>query len=292
MTKRKPITETGFNQEPLGKEYFDYARYVVASLVNSVELKWNPGRTGISLDDFVLDTSIYAIEITREDYKKGLLRKENDNSFRKFFWYRIKKAFFAKLDELVKDSKKAVFDEHLGKLYEGTAVDFGPSDDADERTSQDTILLFYSAEKAMALEESYATKMAFVAQIRHIVSRMSPNDQRLFYLKYQLDFSDEDFRLWKEIKDQKHVKDPFTKMAHLKFGISEGYARKRICQIKADISAELNRLGFTTGTYRENTSVPTTIQMITATRRPSPFDLDIDKFSDADCRDILMELCF
>ena len=282
IRKRQPITEAGFLQEPLGQQYFDYARYTVASLVRDVELKWHPGRSGISLDDFVLDASIYAIELAKEDYAKGVFRNENADSFRKFFYWRIFKAFFAKLDELGKDPNKAVFDERLAKYYEGTAVDFGPSDDA--------FLVFYSAEKAMALEESHEAKMAYVSMIRSIVSRMSPNDQRLFYLKYQLDFTDEDFRLWKEIKEQKHVKDPFTKMAHLKYGISEGYARKRICQIKADISAELNKLGLTPGGYRENTSVPTTIQAITDTQRPSPFDLEIDNLTDADCHDILVEL--
>ena len=131
-TTGKPITEEGFLQEPLGREFFDYAKNVIRSFINHVELKWYPGRTGMSLDDFVLDTASYAIEITREDYQKGKLRQENENSFKNFYWFRIKKAFFAKLDELGRDSKIAVFDERLGKYYEGTAVDFGLADEYDD----------------------------------------------------------------------------------------------------------------------------------------------------------------
>ena len=77
---RQPITEAGFIQEPLGKQYFDYARYTAASFVRDVELKWHPGRAGISLDDFVMDTSIYAIELAKKDYAKGLFPPSWTNS--------------------------------------------------------------------------------------------------------------------------------------------------------------------------------------------------------------------
>lgn len=54
---------------------------------------------------------------------------------------------------------------------------------------------------------------------------MSPTDQRLFNLKFQFDFSDEDYRMWETISAQKHVKDPFTKLAHDKYGVSKDYAK-------------------------------------------------------------------
>ena len=49
--------------------------------------------------------------------------------------------------------------------------------------------------------------MTYVRKIREIVARMSPTDQRLFNLKFQFDFSDEDYRMWETISAQKHVKD-------------------------------------------------------------------------------------
>ena len=276
---RQPITE------PLGKQYFDYARHVAGSLINSVELKWNPGRTGMSLDDLVMETAVTAIELTKEDYAKGLYRNEQDNSFKNFFWWRIKKAFFTKLDELGKDPNYAVFDARLAKYYEGTAVDFGSTDE-----KNDVILYFYSAEKAEVLEESHQSKMQYVRKILDIVSKMNPSDQRLFYLKYQLDFSDEDFQLWKKIGQQKHVKDPFTKMVQEKFGLSENYAKKRISQIKADIIAKLNQSGHTQENYKQNTSMPTMLQSLFASRPRPEFDIDIENLSEADCREILVEL--
>ena len=316
MTGRKPITEEGFNREPLGQEYFDYARNVIGSLINDVELKWYPGQTGLSMDDFVIDASIYAIEMTREDYKKGLLRNEDEKSFKKFFWHRIKKSFFKKLDELGKDPRQGVFDERLGKYYEGTAVDFGPMDENDEelilpvsgqeeeheekrkvshrtpKKDNDVVYYYYSPEKADVLEESHQTKMWYVQKILDIVSRMSPGDQRLFKLKYQLDFSREDYRMWKTIGDQKHVKDPFTKMAHEKYGISENYARKRICEIMADIRSTMSKAGHTEASYRQNTSVPVMLQSLQNAPQTAPFDLDIDSLSEADCREILIELSY
>ena len=111
--------------------------------------------------------------------------------------------------------------------------------------------------------------MQYVRQILDIVSRMSPSDQRLFYLKYQFGFSDEDYQLWKSIGQQKHVKDPFTKMAQEKYGLSENYAKKRISQIKADIIAKMNQSGHTQASYRQATSMPTMLQSLTASR-PRP----------------------
>jgi len=309
MQGRKPITEAGFLQEPLAQEYYDYARYVVGSMVSQVELKWDSGQSGMSLDDFVMDVVISAIELTREDYGKGLLERKNENSFKDFFWWRIKKAFYKKLEELKSDPGRAVFDERLGKYYEGMAVEFGPRDENDEpsviddndgeakipvtrtpkRINADVILYHYSAEKAQALEENREIKMSYVRRIREIVAKMSPTDQRLFNLKFQFDFSDEDCRMWKTISARKHVKDPFTIMAHDKYGLTEGYARKRISLIKSDIIKKLKESGHTPASYRERTSVPM-LEMLVV-RRPEPeFDLDIENLSEADCRDILVEL--
>ena len=138
--------------------------------------------------------------------------------------------------------------------------------------------------------EKNAGKMTYVRKIREIVARMSTNDQRLFNLKFQFDFSDEDYRMWETISTQKHVKDPFTKMAHDKYGVNEEYARKRICLIKADIVKKLNEAGYTRESYRQQTSLPNTLEFLQA-RKPAPaFDLDIEGLSEADCRDILMEL--
>ena len=81
--------------------------------------------------------------------------------------------------------------------------------------------------------------MTYVRKIREIVARMSPNDQRLFNLKFQFDFSDQDYRMWETISAQKHVKDPFTKMAHDKYGYSEGYAKKRISLINSEFCNNL-----------------------------------------------------
>ena len=210
------------------------------------------------------------------------------------------------------DPGRAVFDERLGKYYEGTAVEFAPRDDNDEpsfledsdkeapsdtsskrhpkKANDGVILYHYSAEKAKALEESHEIKMTYVRKIREIVARMSPNDQRLFNLKFQFDFSDQDYRMWETISAQKHVKDPFTKMAHDKYRVSEGYAKKRISLIKADIVKKLSEAGHTQESYRQQTSLPLTLEWLQV-KKPAPaFDLDIEGLTEADCRDILMEL--
>ena len=138
--------------------------------------------------------------------------------------------------------------------------------------------------------EKNAGKMTYVRKIREIVARMSPTDQRLFNLKFQFDFSDQDYRMWETISAQKHVKDPFTKMAHDKYGYSEGYAKKRISLINANILKKLNEAGYTRESYRQQTSLPNTLEFLQA-RKPAPaFDLDIEGLSEADCRDILVEL--
>ena len=311
-TARKPLTEQDFVQNPTGKQFLDYARYNIGSMISRVELKWDPGYTGMSLDLFVNDVAMHGIELAREDLAKGLLRNEKEKSFQEFLWWRIKKAFNERLKELGGDPGRAVFDERLGKYYEGTAVEFGPRDDNDEpsvledsdkeapsdtsskrhpkKANDGVILYHYSAEKAKALEESHEIKMTYVRKIREIVARMSPNDQRLFNLKFQFDFSDEDYRMWETISAQKHVKDPFTKMAHDKYRVSEGYAKKRISLIKADIVKKLSEAGHTRESYRQQTSMPNTLEFLQA-RKPAPaFDLDIEGLSEADCRDILMEL--
>ena len=311
-TARKPLTEQDFVQNPTGKQFLDYARYNIGSMISRVELKWDPGYTGMSLDLFVNDVAMHGIELAREDLAKGLLRNEKEKSFQEFLWWRLKKAFNESLKELGGDPGRAVFDERLGKYYEGTAVEFGPREDNDEpsvledsdkeaasdtsskrhpkKANDGVILYHYSAEKAKALEESHEIKMTYVRKIREIVARMSPTDQRLFNLKFQFDFSDEDYRMWETISAQKHVKDPFTKMAHDKYGVSEGYARKRICLIKADIVKKLNEAGYTRESYRQQTSLPLTLEFLQV-RKPAPaFDLDIEGLSEADCRDILVEL--
>lgn len=311
-TARKPLTEQDFAQNPTGKQFMDYARNSIGSMISRVELKWDPGYTGMSLDLFVNDVAIHGIELAREDLAKGLLRNEKEKSFQEFLWWRIKKAFNERLEELGSDPGRAVFDERLGKYYEGAAVEFAPRDDNDEpsvlenqdreddsgtsskrppkKANDGVILYHYSAEKAKALEESHEIKMTYVRKIREIVARMSPTDQRLFNLKFQFDFSDEDYRMWETISAQKHVKDPFTKMAHDKYGVSEGYARKRISLIKADIVKKLSEAGHTPESYRQQTSLPNTLEYLQA-RKPAPaFDLDIEGLSEADCRDILVEL--
>ena len=311
-TARKPLTEQDFVQNPTGKQFLDYARYNIGSMISRVELKWDPGYTGMSLDLFVNDVAMHGIELAREDLAKGLLRNEKEKSFQEFLWWRLKKAFNESLKELGGDPGRAVFDERLGKYYEGTAVEFGPRDDNDEpsvledsdkeaasdtsskrhpkKANDGVILYHYSAEKAKALEESHEIKMTYVRKIREIVARMSPTDQRLFNLKFQFDFSDEDYRMWETISAQKHVKDPFTKMAHDKYGYSEGYAKKRISLIKADIVKKLSEAGHTRESYRQQTSLPNTLEFLQA-RKPAPaFDLDIEGLSEADCRDILVEL--
>ena len=310
MNKRIPITEAGFLQEPLGKEYYDYAKNVVGSLISQVALKWDAGKSGITLDDFVMDVTMYAIELAIKDYKKGLLDRKNGDSFKNFFWWRIKKAFHCKLDELGKNPDRAIFDERLGKYYEGVAAEVRTRDENDEpsvldddnegqakipvqripkKLNSDVILYHYSEEKARALEENHEIKMSYVRRIREIVAKMSPSDQRLFNLKFQFDFSDEDYKMWETISNQKHVKDPFAKMASQKYGISEGFAKKRISQIKAFIISRLKEAGHSPNRYRENTSVPV-LEMLVVKRLAPEFNLDIDNLSEADCHDILVEL--
>ena len=132
--------------------------------------------------------------------------------------------------------------------------------------------------------------MTYVRKIREIVARMSPTDQRLFNLKFQFDFSDQDYRMWETISAQKHFKDPFTKMAHDKYGVSEGYAKKRISLIKADSVKNLSEAGHTPESYRQQTSLPLTLEWLQVKKPALVFDLDIEGLTEADCRDILFEL--
>ena len=139
-------------------------------------------------------------------------------------------------------------------------------------------------------QESHEIKITYVRKIREIVARMSPTDQRLFNLKFQFDFSDQDYRMWETLSAQKHVKDPFTKMAHDKYDVSEGYAKKRISLIKADVVKNLCEAGHTPESYRQQTSLPLTLEWLQV-KKPDPvFDLDIEGLTEADCRDILFEL--
>ena len=99
-TERKPLTEQDFVQNPAGKQFMNYARNSIGSMISSVEMKWDPGQSGMSLDVFVNDAALYAIELAREDHARGLFRNENADSFRKFFYGRILKAFHTKLKDL------------------------------------------------------------------------------------------------------------------------------------------------------------------------------------------------
>ena len=91
--------EQDFILDPTGKQFLDYARYNIGSMISSVEMKWDPGQSGMSLDLFVNDAALYAIELAREDHAKGLFRNENADSFMKFFYGRILKAFHTKLED-------------------------------------------------------------------------------------------------------------------------------------------------------------------------------------------------
>ncbi len=75
-TTRKPLTEQDFEQNPTGKHFLDYARYNIGSMISSVEMKWDPGYTGMSLDLFVNDVAMHGIELAREDLAKGLLLRK------------------------------------------------------------------------------------------------------------------------------------------------------------------------------------------------------------------------
>lgn len=119
---------------------------------------------------------------------------------------------------------------------------------------------------------------------------MSPTDQLLFNPKFQFDFSDEDYRMWERISAQKHLKDHFTKMSHDKYGYSEGYTKKRISLIKADIVKKLSEAGHTQESYRQQTSLPLTLEWLQVKKSAPVFDLDIEGLTEADCRDILVEL--
>ena len=79
-------------------------------------------------------------------------------------------------------------------------------------------------------------------------------------------------------------------MAHDKYGYIEVYVKMRISLIKDDIVKKLNEAGYTRESYRQQTSLPLTMEFLQA-RKPAPaFDLDIEGLSETDCRDILMEL--
>lgn len=52
---------------------------------------------------------------------------------------------------------------------------------------------------------------------------------------------------------------------------------------------KLSEAGHTPKSYRQQTSLPNTLEFLQA-RKPAPaFDLDIEGLSEADCRDILVE---
>ena len=67
---------------------------------------------------------------------------------------------------------------------------------------------------------------------------------------------------------------------------------KKAEQTKADIIAKLNQSGSTSSSYKQDTSVPTMLQNLTASRPKLDFGLDTENLSEADCRDILVELFY
>ena len=75
-TARKPLTEQDFILDPTGKQFLDYARYNIGSMISRVEMKWDPGQSGMSLDVFVNDVAMHGIELAREDLAKGLLLRK------------------------------------------------------------------------------------------------------------------------------------------------------------------------------------------------------------------------
>lgn len=335
-TTLKPVTEKSLMQKPMGEELFVYARNVIASMIKTVELKWHQERTGMTLDDFIADTAARAIILTEDDYQKGLFRQEGENSFKNFFWFRIKKAFFLQLEELSRDSQSTTFDESMGKYYEDRAAGYGTGSERDEdsccdstdaeeapcenepedgeeaagdtpktkkaadptirrtlEVGSDESPYSYSHEKAMALEENRRIKMKYVERILLLVSQMSPKDQMLFKMKFQIDFSEDDCRMWEAISQQPHVKDPYGRMAHEKFGCSEGYAKKRISMILSKLKSDLYGAGYTREAYRESVAMPGTMHHIIAEKNVIHlFDFDVQNLSEDDCRDILLELAF
>lgn len=334
-TTLNPVTEKSLMQKPMGEELFVYARNVIASMIKKVELKWHRERTGMTLNDFIADTAARAIILTEDDYQKGLFRQEGENSFKNFFWFRIKKAFFLQLEELSRDSQSTTFDESMGKYYEDRAAGYGPrgghddsccdSTDADEipcdndsedddeaagdapkamkatgatvrRTPEagsNEAPYSYSHENAMALEENRRIQMKYVEKIFLFVSQMSPKDQLLFKMKFQIDFSEDDCRMWEAISQQPHVKDPYGRMAHEKLGCSEGYAKKRISMILSKLKSDLYGAGYTREAYRESVAMPGTMHHIIAEKNVIHlFDFDVQNLSEDDCRDILLELAF
>lgn len=118
-TTRKPLTEQDFVQNPTGKQFLNYALNSIGSMISRVEMKWNPGQSGMSLDLFVNDAALYAIELAREDHAKGLFRNENADSFRKFFYGRILKAFHTKLEDLADDPGRASSTSGSGSITKG-----------------------------------------------------------------------------------------------------------------------------------------------------------------------------
>ena len=265
----QPITEAAFLQDPLGPEFYMYALNVIRGFIGKENFSWNPDQTKLSLDDLIMESCLYAIELTKAEYSKGLFRNKNKNSFKNFYYTQIRKAFYEKL-------------EKLGKYSPVKA-------DEDEPVSS------CSEEKMIALEESHEARMQYVEKILEAVSKLSPTEQRLFKLKYQIDFTDEDYRLLGKIYQQKHVRDPFAKMACEKFHLSENYAKKKICEIKKELITLLSQAGFSQERFRRETSVPVTMQMLTAGPKIPPlpaFQLDVDALTEADCREILLELTF
>lgn len=160
--------------------------------------------------------------------------------------------------------------------------------------NEDVDYFSFSEEKAEVLEENHKIKMEYVKKIREIVQKMTPEKQRLFNLKFQFDFSDEDYQMWEEINEQKRVRDgdAYTKMANKKYGISEGYARKKICEIKEEILKELrkNKDGYSPDSYKRNTAMPGMLEFLVVRPAKPEFEMDIDNLTDTDCWDILMEL--
>ena len=82
-------------------------------------------------------------------------------------------------------------------------------------------------------------------------------------------------------------------MVRICIAITASHARTRICKIKSFIKKRLKKAGYTSESYDEDTSFPRVMQFLTVKSQHEPkpsFDLNVEELSEADCRDILMEL--
>lgn len=134
--------------------------------------------------------------------------------------------------------------------------------------------------------------MEYVKKILEFASRLKPEEQRLFKLKFQLDYSDSDYQMWETLKRKPHCKDPFSIMAHTKYGISEGYAKKQISLIISKLKEQLNESGYTRERFSRDTAMPGMLEFNVVEPSRPEIEINLDDLSETDCRDILTELSF